>query len=82
MAQHKGKIEIFEDRRGEHRFRIVASNGRIICSSEGYKTLLGLKIGIEALARVLMSKPNICRGTMRVSYLSNGIVVNGLKKGK
>lgn len=30
------KIEMFQDRRRKWRFRLVASNGRILASSEGY----------------------------------------------
>ena len=34
----KGKFEIEKDKKGEFRFRLKASNGRIIATSEGYKT--------------------------------------------
>ena len=32
-----GKFEIYEDKSGEFRFRLKASNGQIILASEGYK---------------------------------------------
>ncbi len=32
-----GKFEIYEDKRGEFRFRLKASNGQNILASEGYK---------------------------------------------
>ena len=31
------KFEIYKDKAGEFRFRIVATNGNILASSEGYK---------------------------------------------
>lgn len=30
------KFEVYEDQAGEYRFRLVASNGQIVCWSEGY----------------------------------------------
>lgn len=35
----KGEVryEIFRDRKGEFRFRVIAANGYIIAGSEGYK---------------------------------------------
>ncbi|MEJ2602718.1 MAG: YegP family protein [Gammaproteobacteria bacterium] len=33
-----GKFEIYKDKKGEYRFRLVASNGEIVLASEGYKS--------------------------------------------
>lgn len=33
-----GKFEIFKDKKGEYRFRLVAGNGEIVLASEGYKS--------------------------------------------
>ena len=46
-----GKFEIYKDRRGEYRFRLKASNGEVIASSEGYKTKSGAKKGAESVKR-------------------------------
>lgn len=44
-----GKYEIFEDRAGEFRFRLKASNGQIILQSEGYKQKSSAQNGIESV---------------------------------
>lgn len=31
------KAEIFKDKKGEYRFRIIARNGKILVQSQGYK---------------------------------------------
>jgi hypothetical protein len=33
-----GKFEIYKDKKGEYRFRLLASNGENILASEGYKS--------------------------------------------
>ena len=45
------KWEIYKDKAGEFRFRLKARNGQIICASEGYKQMAGLKNGIESIIR-------------------------------
>jgi len=40
------KFEIYEDKAGEFRFRLKASNGQIILASEGYKSKASCKNGI------------------------------------
>jgi len=43
LSAPKFKVQIYEDKKGEYRWRLVASNGRIICvASEGYKTKRGV----------------------------------------
>ena len=38
MKRKEGKVEIYKDRKGEWRWRIIASNGRKLANSgEGYK---------------------------------------------
>ena len=44
-----GKFEIFNDRRGEFRFRLKASNGQIILASEGYIAKASCTNGIESV---------------------------------
>ena len=46
-----GKFEIFEDKKGEFRFRLKSSNGQIILASEGYKAKSGCTNGIESVQK-------------------------------
>lgn len=43
------KFEIYEDKAGEYRFRLRASNGQTVLSSEGYTTKSAAKNGIESV---------------------------------
>ncbi|MDK2952382.1 MAG: uncharacterized protein PWQ77_2047 [Kosmotogales bacterium] len=43
------KFEIFIDKKGEYRFRLKASNGEIIATSEGYSTKHECINGIESV---------------------------------
>ena len=45
------KIEIFKDKKGEFRFRLVARNGNILCSSEGYKRKESAMVGIRCIQK-------------------------------
>lgn len=45
------KFEIFEDAKGEFRFRLKAGNGEIIATGEGYKTKSGVINGVDAVKR-------------------------------
>ena len=45
------KFEIYEDNAGEFRFRLKATNGEIIATSEGYKAKAGCKNGIESVIK-------------------------------
>jgi hypothetical protein len=44
-----GKFELYQDGRGEFRFRLKAGNGEIIAVSEGYKSKAGALNGIESV---------------------------------
>jgi uncharacterized protein len=44
-----GKFELFEDKTGQYRFRLLAGNGEIIAVSEAYATKSGAKNGIESV---------------------------------
>ncbi len=45
------KFEIYEDKGGEFRFRLTATNGQVIAVSEGYKALASCKNGIESVVK-------------------------------
>jgi uncharacterized protein YegP (UPF0339 family) len=50
MAQKRGRVQFFKDKRGEYRWRLKASNGEIIADSgEGYKAEAGCKNGYESV---------------------------------
>jgi len=46
-----GKFEIYNDKRGEFRFRLKASNGQTILTGEGYKAKAGCTNGIESVRK-------------------------------
>lgn len=45
------KFEIYEDKSGEFRFRLTATNGQIIAVSEGYKAMASCRNGIESVVK-------------------------------
>jgi hypothetical protein len=46
-------VEYFRDRAGEWRFRIVAGNGEIVASSEGYTRQADARRGLADLSRAI-----------------------------
>lgn len=51
------KFEIYTDKKGEFRFRLKATNGQVICSSEGYTTKPACKNGIESVKKNAADAP-------------------------
>lgn len=45
------KFEIYQDKAGEYRFRLKATNGQIIAVSEGYKAMASCKNGIASVVK-------------------------------
>ena len=45
------KFEVYVDKAGEYRFRLLATNGQNICHSEGYKALASCMNGIESVKK-------------------------------
>lgn len=45
------KFEVYTDKAGEFRFRLKATNGQIIATSEGYKTMKSCLNGIDSIKR-------------------------------
>ncbi|MBE7043567.1 MAG: DUF1508 domain-containing protein [Ruminococcaceae bacterium] len=45
------KFEIYEDKAGEFRFRLKATNGQVIAVSEGYTAKSSCKNGIESVQK-------------------------------
>lgn len=44
-------FEVFQDKGGEWRFNLVAPNGEVIASSEGYSSKANCMNGIESVKR-------------------------------
>ena len=49
-AKHP-KFEVYNDKKGEFRFRLKATNGEIIATSEGYKTNASCMNGISSVKK-------------------------------
>lgn len=45
------KFEVYKDNKGEFRFRLIAANGQIIATSQGYKTKASCMKGIESVKK-------------------------------
>ena len=45
------KWEVYQDKGGQYRFRLLAPNGSCICHSQGYTTKASCKNGIESIAK-------------------------------
>jgi len=45
------KFEIYNDAKGEFRFRLKAGNGEVVASGESYKTKAGVISGVDAVKR-------------------------------
>jgi len=46
-----GKFEIYQDAKGEFRFRLKAGNGEIVATGEGYASKSGAVEGTKAVQR-------------------------------
>ena len=51
----RAKFQIIKDKAGEWRWRLCASNGRVVASGEGYKREAGCIRGIWALLKAAAS---------------------------
>ena len=45
------KFEVYTDKAGEFRFRLKATNGQVIATSEGYKAMASCLNGIESVKK-------------------------------
>ncbi|MBM3121205.1 MAG: DUF1508 domain-containing protein [Chloroflexi bacterium] len=55
------KFEVYKDRAGKYRWRLRATNGEIIASSEGYSSKAACLGGIASVKR-LASKAKVVQG--------------------
>ena len=51
------KFQIYVDKGGEYRFRLTATNGQIIATSEGYKAKKSCLNGIESVKKNVVDAP-------------------------
>ena len=51
VEQKHPKFEVYEDKGGEFRFRLKATNGQVIAVSEGYKAKASCLNGIESVQK-------------------------------
>ena len=56
-VQKHPKFEIYLDKAGEFRFRLKATNGKIIAASEGYKAMASCKNGIASVQKNAVDSP-------------------------
>ena len=64
------KIETFQDTGGLWRFRFVASNGKIVASSQGYKKKASCVKGISAAVKVALNHVMSFKQKERIHELS------------
>ena len=47
-----GEFQIYKDKAGEWRFRLVSNNGEIVAVGEGYSTRAAASYAVETVARI------------------------------
>jgi uncharacterized protein YegP (UPF0339 family) len=52
-----GKFEVYEDRAGQFRFRLKASNGQVVAIGEAYETKAAALKGCESVQRAADGAP-------------------------
>lgn len=46
-----GKFEIYQDAKGDYRFRLKAGNGQVIATGQGYKSKTACMNGVESVQK-------------------------------
>lgn len=46
-----GKFQIYKDKQGQYRFRLLAANGQVIATGQGYKAKKSCLAGIESVRK-------------------------------
>ncbi len=46
-----GKFEVYRDKQGDYRFRLLAANGQVIATGQGYKAKKSCLDGIESVKK-------------------------------
>ena len=72
-----GKFELFKDKGGKFRFRLKASNGQIILSSQAYKTKVSANNGISSVQRNATDDTRFERKDSKGKFMFNLKAMNG-----
>ena len=73
-----GKFELYKDKRGGFRFRLKASNGQIILTSQGYKAKPSARIGTESVRKNASDDGRYdCKETKNGQFRFNLKAMNG-----
>ena len=51
------KFEVYQDKAGEYRFRLKATNGQVIVTGEGYKAKASCMNGVESVKKNAVDAP-------------------------
>lgn len=52
-----GKFEVYQDKAGKFRFRLLARNGQVVATGEAYETKAAAKKGCASVARAAEGAP-------------------------
>lgn len=72
-----GKFELYKDKGGKYRFRLKATNGQIILSSQGYKTKVSASNGIGSVQRNAADDSRFERKDSKGKFMFNLKAMNG-----
>ena len=73
-----GKFELYKDKRGAFRFRLKASNGQIILTSQGYKAKPSARNGTESVRKNAAADTRYdCKETKNGQFRFNLKAMNG-----
>ncbi|MFZ0487917.1 MAG: YegP family protein [Arenicellales bacterium] len=71
------KFELYKDKKGEFRFRLKATNGQVILSSEGYKSKVSAKKGIASVQKNSQKESRFLKKDSKGKFMFNLIATNG-----
>lgn len=57
VAVKNPKFEVYQDKAGEFRFRLKATNGQVIATGEGYKAKASCLNGVESVKKNVVDAP-------------------------
>ena len=72
-------LEVYRDRKGEYRFKLLARNGEPVCMSEGYAKKAGAMIAAKKLAE-WVSKATLVDADKKADAASKTTGKQSLKK--
>ncbi|MCG7985333.1 MAG: YegP family protein [Candidatus Thiodiazotropha lotti] len=72
-----GKFELYKDKKGEFRFRLKATNGQIILTSQGYTAKPNAFKGIASVQKNSQSEARFDKKKTRAGFRFNLMAING-----